>query len=333
MSLLSKLAAKYNGYGVDAINKSDLKKLIRLLKDGCTEEDAIQMVKNTAIAQKESGERLLLLNKIAAEYNRYGVDAINKSDLKKLIKLLKDGCTEEDAIQMIKNTAIAQEESGERSRIKSKLAKVYNSKDSVGDGIAAIQNDSCFEAFTQLYGTSELAVAAVIKLANQTNATFWRNYKELETYIGKDNKRKVEIGGDMVVVVDPQINDKLYSWLKTMTNFKGIEGKTTVPHVYGVIAHICGPGSVEYESLAKLGIIFADCDENASKLRDAYAEVNAKKVRDERNNQRKSVGSFLWGGPGDGGGGGDTGGDLGDGGGGGNTGRGVVQSFFSNIGR
>ena len=228
-------------------NIPDLAKLYK-----CTEERAIEIVEITAMAQEESGERLSLLSKIAAKYNANDgdVESImpNILDLAKLYK-----CTKERAIEIVEITAIAQEESGERSRITSKLAKLYNRSDSVQDGLDAIRQDSRFKVLTQLYGTSERAEAAVVKLANQTNATFWKYYELLVKYKKEHNKdAMVVVDGKSILVVNQDHDDALGKWLLEMNGYANEYNNRSY---YGVKAYM-RMGSIEQLALEEIGVTF-----------------------------------------------------------------------------
>ena len=277
LSLINKLASIYNGHGVDAIKKRDLKKLIRLSKDGCTEADAIQMVENTAIAQEGSGERLSLLNKLAAKYNANNGDVGSiMPNISELVKLYK--CTEEQAIEMVKNTAIAQKGLGALGGAQSKLASLYNAHGgSEGNGRAAVKAHDDFATLTKSYGGDrDKAMEIIVKIAEQCDETFWTNYARLKAYI-KDPKNNavVTIEGKNVVVVYSKENgsrNDLYSWWKAQINWAGPNANATVQNQYGINAWE-RVGSVEYNALIELGVIFSD-----ELVRSAYQQIRDAKV-------------------------------------------------------
>ena len=238
----------------------------------------LKSLKRIKKAQKKGGKRLSLINKLASIYNGHGVDAIKKRDLKKLIRLSKDGCTEADAIQMVENTAAAQVRFGALGGAQSKLASIYNANGgSEGNGSAAVEAHADFVTLTELYGgDSDKAMEIIVKIAEQCDETFWTNYARLKAYI-KDPKNNavVTIEGKNVVVVYSKENgsrNDLYSWWKAQINWAGPNANATVQNQYGINAWE-RVGSVEYNALIELGVIFSD-----ELVRSAYQQIRDAKV-------------------------------------------------------
>ena len=178
LPLLQQLAAEKNRTG--KVNKEELKKLLKLLKDERTEKEAMDMIEGAAIGLG----RLPLLQQLAAEKNRTG--EVNKKELKKLLNLLGKDRTEKEAMAMIEGVALLQDDSGERLSLLSQFASLYNKAGGKeGEGRATIESDSRLNKLVPLMGkgaTRETAINAIVKLANRCNETFWRRYNELKNY-------------------------------------------------------------------------------------------------------------------------------------------------------
>jgi len=149
---------------------------------------AIEMVKNTAAAQGG----LALLPQLASIYNSTKgnesvKEAVVKEDdrLEKLMKLYKiDDMAK--AIEMIKKTAAAQIDNGDRIKITNKLARKLNEAGGVGAGdraVSVVTSDKQFETLTALLGGTEEAkedaIEAIKKVAKETDTTWCSRYNEL----------------------------------------------------------------------------------------------------------------------------------------------------------
>ena len=100
----------------------------------------INRLKRIKKAQEEGGERLALLNKLAARYLKEGKESI-MDDISELKKYVRDGRTPDQIMEMVEDTAKAQEEGGERLASLNKLAARYlkEGKESIMDDISELE--------------------------------------------------------------------------------------------------------------------------------------------------------------------------------------------------
>ena len=183
----------------------------------------------------------------------------------------------------------AQVQNGERLGALSKLASLYNTRGgSEGNGSVAVKAHADFITLTKSYGGDRAkAMEVIVKIAEQCDETFWTNYARLKAYI-KDPKNNavVTIEGKNVVVVYSKENgsrNDLYSWWKAQINWAGPNANATVQNQYGINAWEC-VGSVEYNALIELGVIFSD-----ELVRKAYKQFSGGKSKKKKGKNMTKV--------------------------------------------
>lgn len=267
---LNKLASIYNGKedekdGVNEIKKSPMfAKLIKHLKDGSTEDDAVRAVINTAAAQVTNGENLSLLSRVAALYNANGGKvATIKSEIDELMAKYK--YTKDEAIEMVINTAAAQDKNGTLLTCMTELQKLYNNEGGgTGRGLEAISEDRRLDDMVRLMkkGSREKAIRIIESRATKCDATFWDKIRKLEKYIADHPDCIVRVGDiDCVTVPDEYRKGKkdksihsLGKWLNFMNGYT-TKYDTDSTRSYGVVAYK-RMGSIEQLTLDSLKVCF-----------------------------------------------------------------------------
>ena len=250
-------------------------------------EKAIEMIKNTAAAQIRNGKSLALLPQLASVYNSTEGDESDKllviegdgrlDDLMKLYKIDDKA----KAIEMIKNTAAAQERRQEGLVLFNQLVSRFSRAGSRDNGRSEIRGSDLDRLVELSLGSQEEVVAKIEKEAMKCDETFWDKYKELKAV---KNKHMVEIEDDngdthYILFVKPTEKGKdgtsvLYQWFAEQVKYSGISG-TNNTDAYAVKAYK-RVGSLEYQALVELGVSF---DDKLNKLaHDAIRSEGHKKI-------------------------------------------------------
>ena len=252
LSLLSKLASLLMKDGEDAV-KSELAGFAQHVKKGRTNAEMMQMVRDTAKAQKEGDKRLVVLNDLASLLIAQGEDAV-KLRLGDLAQHVKDGRTNEDMMQMIRGAAKAQKESGEKLGAFSRLAGLYTKGEISQDNI---------DTLVDLWSSkSEDEVMEMLKdRAKKCRKTFDGRVKQLVACIRSDeNKHWIQNvaddnnGGQSVKVVVVHNSNRwrtLYQWWEAQIEF-ALGNQKKYNH-YGIVAH---QHTELREILEKIGVVF-----------------------------------------------------------------------------
>ena len=205
--VLNELAGLYNKAGggktgVAAVEKE--KRKLNNLKSSLIDPSlAIEMIKKTALVQDDGGGRLTLLNELAREFIKAGneVDGItavaNDGRFDTLKSMLREGTDDIMVLEMIQDTAAAQIDNGDRIKITNKLARKLNEEGGAGAGdsaVRAVTDDKRFNTLKALVGGSERdAIAAIKKVAKETDATFWSRCEELNRRFNDSKDDSVSI--------------------------------------------------------------------------------------------------------------------------------------------
>ena len=285
---LQQLAAQY--YRTGEIDDDDLEELIELLAEKRTKEEAMEMIKGVALLQDDGRDRLTLLQQLAAEYNRTGGE-VNKEELKKLLKLLKDERTEKEAMDMIKGVALLQDDGGKRLVLFSQLASLYNKKGGEdGEGREAIKRDNRLAELVNLMSdgtTPEMAIDVIVNIADQCSKTFWTNLDKLKKYreAFPDDVVEVDVNGEMVKVltIDTRRNNEchcLHDWLVTQNGHRNAKGETEDNWGFKAYKRM---GSIEQLALSGIDVTFDTKNKVHQKAMDKRLGVKTKKgVSEER---------------------------------------------------
>ena len=213
--------------------QADIKDLMEILD--ADKEEIIYKLKRIWRCQQEGGERLALLSELAAIYTRSGEEGVSPR-LGELLKLLKSGSTEVDALQMI----IQQAAQHQRLALLNELAKIY-----LNEGEEAVTPRLGELVALLKEGSTEIRALEMVKQqANQFETTFWMYFKRLEEYIENNDDDDIffDVDGDKILVVNPWIDKNLWIWWYRQSRF--VEDNS-----YAVIAFEMGEGSSFYDAM------------------------------------------------------------------------------------
>ena len=243
---------------------------------------------------KKAQEGLSLLNKLASVYNTNNQSESSirgTRDMKKVCKL--HGCTEDEAVESVKNTARAQSDFSDLGGMMNKLACKYNDASSEEDGLAAINKDPMLDALALLFpGGKEAALKAVLNTANRCSKTFWENFKKLKKYRKDfpDDVVEVEVNGEMVKVLtidngkDARKHHGLHLWLSTQNGHRYAKKEGE----YGCsIKAYKRMGSIEQLALSGINVTFDTKNKVHQKAMEKRVDNIAKDSLDEE------VGGFI----------------------------------------